>query len=167
MVRCCCAMLAQMNQKMVNMNTTMSLTAIDKRLMMKQAIALALLTLSQCMVCLDSDVVMWWCDFGDFHQSQFKTRFWWCSDQTQRNPINWDQAWSIGIRPDQSGLGPIKPDWAQSGAQFWQCSQFLWWPLEIQELTFPQKCWKCQFPILCGVSLVLCNSAASQVVCVT
>jgi hypothetical protein len=48
MVHCCCAMLAQMNQKMVNMNTTMSLTAIDKRLMMKQAIALALLTLSQC-----------------------------------------------------------------------------------------------------------------------
>jgi hypothetical protein len=43
----CHAVLAQMNQKMVNMNTTMSLTAIDKRHMMKQAIALALLTLSQ------------------------------------------------------------------------------------------------------------------------
>jgi hypothetical protein len=34
-VCCCCAVLAQMNQMMVNMNTTMSLTAIDKRLMMK------------------------------------------------------------------------------------------------------------------------------------
>jgi hypothetical protein len=39
--------LAQMNQMMVNMNNTMSLTAIDKRLMMKRAIALALFTLSQ------------------------------------------------------------------------------------------------------------------------
>jgi hypothetical protein len=46
-VRCCCAVLAQMNQTMVKMNTTMSLTAIDKRLMMKRSIALALLTLSQ------------------------------------------------------------------------------------------------------------------------
>jgi hypothetical protein len=37
---------AQMNQTMVKMNTTMSLTAIDKRLMMRQVIALALLALS-------------------------------------------------------------------------------------------------------------------------
>jgi hypothetical protein len=126
MVRCCCAMLAQMNQKMVNMNTTMSLTAIDKRLMMKQAIALALLMLSQwCAL-----TVMWWCgdvilvisispdsrpDFGDA-------------------PIRPNQTGSIGIRPDQLGSGLINQDWAQSGAQFW------WWPLEIQELTFPQKC---------------------------
>jgi hypothetical protein len=34
-VHCCCTVLAQMNQMMVNMSTTMSLTAIDKRLMMK------------------------------------------------------------------------------------------------------------------------------------
>jgi hypothetical protein len=46
-VRCCCDVLAQLNQTMVNVNTTMSLTAIDKRLMMKCAIALALLMLSQ------------------------------------------------------------------------------------------------------------------------
>jgi hypothetical protein len=57
MVGCCCTVLAQMNQTMVNMNTTMSLTAIAKRLMMKWAIALALLTLSQwCTL-----TVMWWC----------------------------------------------------------------------------------------------------------
>jgi hypothetical protein len=31
----CCTMLAQIKQTMVKMNTTMSLTAIDKRLMMK------------------------------------------------------------------------------------------------------------------------------------
>jgi hypothetical protein len=34
-VHCCCTMLAQIKQTMVKMNTTMSLTAIDKRLMMK------------------------------------------------------------------------------------------------------------------------------------
>jgi hypothetical protein len=56
-VHCCCAMLARMNQTMVKMNTTMSLTAIDKRLMMKQAIVLALLTLSAPMAPLDGDVV--------------------------------------------------------------------------------------------------------------
>jgi hypothetical protein len=44
---------------------------------------------------------MWWHDFGDFHQSRFKTRFWQCSDQTQPNPINWDQAWSIRIGPNR------------------------------------------------------------------
>jgi hypothetical protein len=88
-------------------------------------------------------MVMWWCgwwrDFGDFHQSQFKTQFWWCSQSGLTKPnqsgsglINHGQAWSIGI-------GPIKPDWARLGAWFWQCSQFWWWPLVIRELIFPQK----------------------------
>jgi hypothetical protein len=92
-VCCCCAVLAQMNQTMVNMNTTMSLTAIDKRIMMKQAIALALLMLS--------NGAPWrWCgdvilaisispdsrpDFGD------------APDQTQPNPIS-DRAQSNLIR---------------------------------------------------------------------
>jgi hypothetical protein len=128
-VRCWCAVLAQMNQMMVNMNSTMSLTAIDERLMMKWAIVLALLTLSQWRAL----TVMWWHDFGDSHQSRFKTQFWWCSwsDPTKPN--------QFGIGPNQLGLGPIKLDWAQSGARFWRCSQFWWWPLEIRELIFPQK----------------------------
>jgi hypothetical protein len=53
------------------------------------------------MACLDSDVVMWWCDFGDFHQSRFKTWFWQCS---RLDPT----------KPNQLGLGqsnPIGPDW--------------------------------------------------------
>jgi hypothetical protein len=92
------------------------------------------------MVCLDSDVLMWWRYFGNFHQSWFKTQFWQCSR-------------SDPTKPNQSGSGPIKPNWAQLGAWFWRCSQFWRWPLEIRELTFPQKCWKCQILILCGVSL--------------
>jgi hypothetical protein len=78
---------------------------------------------------LDGDVVMWWC--GDVVT-------WWrgdvilvisispnsrpdfgnAPDQSRPNPINQDWAQSIGI-------GPIKPNWARSGAQFWRCSQFL------------------------------------------
>jgi hypothetical protein len=92
-VRCCCAMLAQMNQTMVKMNTTMSLTAIDKILMMKWAIVLTLLMLSTQWRPL---MVMWWCDFGDFHQSRFKTQFWWCSQ-------------SDLAKPNQLGLGQLNP----------------------------------------------------------
>jgi hypothetical protein len=93
-VRCCCAMLAQMNQTMVNMNINMSLTAIDKRLMMKQAANCACASHAVPMARLDGDVLMWWRDFGDFHQSGFKTRF-------------WQFSWSDPTKPNQSGLGLI------------------------------------------------------------
>jgi hypothetical protein len=52
-------MLAQMNQTMVNMNINMSLTAIDKRLMMKQAANCACASHAVPMARLDGDVLMW------------------------------------------------------------------------------------------------------------
>jgi hypothetical protein len=93
-VRCCCAVLAQMNQTMLNIKIIMSLTAIDKRLMMKQAANCACTSHAVPMVCLDGDVLMWWRDFGDFHQSQFKTQF-------------WQFSWSNLTKPNQLGMGPI------------------------------------------------------------
>ncbi len=149
MVHCCCAVLAQMNQRMVNMSTTMSLTAIDKRLMMKRAIALALLTLSQCQAL----TVMWWHYFGNFHQSQFKTRFWRCSQSILTKPDQLGSGQSIGI-------GPINQDWAQSipiapdqEPDFGDAPNFgddLW---RSENWHFPKSCWKYQILILCGVSL--------------
>jgi hypothetical protein len=53
------------------------------------------------MACIDGDVAMWWHNFGDFHQSQFKTQFWQCSQSDLTKP---DWAQSIRIRELQENL---------------------------------------------------------------
>jgi hypothetical protein len=62
--------------------------------MMKQAANCACASHAVPMARLDGDVLMWWRDFGDFHQSGFKTRF-------------WQFSWSDPTKPNQSGLGLI------------------------------------------------------------
>jgi hypothetical protein len=139
---------------MVNMNTTMSLTAIDKRLMMKWAIVLALLMLSQWRA-----LTVMWC--GDIILAisisrNSRPNFGDAPYQTWPNPINHDQARSIVIRPNHLGLGPIKPNWAWSGADFGNAPNFGDDLLRSKNWHFPQKCWKCQILILCEVSQQEC-----------
>jgi hypothetical protein len=64
-----------------------------------------------------------WCVtwFWRFPSVPIQDRFWWCSR-------------SVPTKPDQLGLGPINRD-----RMLPRCSQFWRWPLEIRELTFPQK----------------------------
>jgi hypothetical protein len=129
--------------------------------MMKGAIALVLLTLSQ----WHTLTVMWWCgDVVMWWRGDVVTWFWWFPSVPIQDPIlamlpiSPDQTRSIRIGPNQSGsgrsnpIGPDRepnfgdapnfcnaPDFCDAPKMLPRCSQFWRWPLEIRELTFPPK----------------------------
>jgi hypothetical protein len=160
MVCCCCAVLAQMNQMMVNMNTTISLTAIDKRLMMKWASNCACASHTVPMACLDGDVVTWFWRFPSvLIQDPILAML----------PIRPDQTRSIAIGPDQSWSGPINRNRARSNPigpdrepDFGDAPNFGDDLSRSENRHFPKKCWKCQILILCGVSLTSPRSKVSD-----
>jgi hypothetical protein len=77
----------------------------------------------------------------------------WCGDMILGISISPDSRPDFGNFPDQTQPNPINQDWAWSGANFGHAPNFGDDILRSENWHFPQKkCWKCQIPILWGVS---------------